>query len=150
MLQIGDKAPLFSSKDQNGAPIALADYLGKGKKIALYFYPKDNTSGCTAQACNLRDHYQDLLDAGYQVIGVSTDDEKSHQKFIQKYELPFPLVADTDKQVVEAYDVWKEKSMYGKKYMGTMRYTFIIDEKGIIERIIEKVKTAEHTAQILA
>ncbi len=150
MLQTGDKAPLFESKDQEGKPIALADYLGKGKKIALYFYPKDNTSGCTAQACNLRDHYQDLLDAGYQVIGVSVDDEKSHQKFIQKYELPFPLVADTDKQVVEAYGVWKEKSMYGKKYMGTMRYTFIIDEKGIIERIIEKVKTAEHTAQILA
>jgi peroxiredoxin Q/BCP len=149
MLQTGDKAPLFESKDQEGKPIALADYLGKGQKIALYFYPKDNTSGCTAQACNLRDHYQDLLEAGYQVIGVSVDDEKSHQKFIQKYELPFPLVADTDKKVVEAYGVWKEKSMYGKKYMGTMRYTFIIDEKGNIERIIEKVKTAEHTAQIL-
>lgn len=149
MLQKGDKAPLFESKDQEGKPIALADYLGKGQKIALYFYPKDNTSGCTAQACNLRDHYQDLLEAGYQIIGVSVDDEKSHQKFIQKYELPFPLVADTDKQVVEAYGVWKEKSMYGKKYMGTLRYTFIIDEKGMIERIIEKVKTAEHTAQIL-
>jgi thioredoxin-dependent peroxiredoxin len=148
-LKIGDKAPLFDSKDQNGNPIRLLDLLGKGKKIALYFYPKDNTSGCTAQACNLKDNYKNLLNAGYEVLGVSTDTEKSHQNFIKKYELPFPLIADSDKQVVVAYDVWKEKSMYGKKYMGTMRTTFIINEQGIIENIVEKVKTAEHSSQIL-
>ncbi len=148
-LQIGDKAPLFESKDQNGAAINLADFLHKGNKIVLYFYPKDDTSGCTAQACNLKENYADLQNAGYQIIGVSVDDEKKHTKFINKYELPFALVADTDKTVVEAYHVWKEKSMYGKKYMGTLRHTFIIDESGIIEDIIDKVKTGEHSAQIL-
>ena len=149
MVQKGDKAPLFESKDQDGKAIRLLDLLGKGKKIALYFYPKDNTSGCTAQACNIRDHYQELLDKNIQVIGVSVDDEKSHQKFIKKHNLPFPLIADTDHSVVEAYGVWQEKSMYGRKYMGTVRVTFIINEEGIIENIIEKVKTAEHSKQIL-
>lgn len=150
MLQIGEKAPLFESKDQDGKPIRLIDFLGKGRKIVLYFYPKDDTSGCTAQACNLRDNYQELLDNGYQIIGVSVDDEKSHQKFIKKYNLPFPLVSDTDHSLVEAYGVWKEKSMYGRKYMGTVRVTFIINEEGIIEKIIDKVKTNEHTKQILS
>jgi peroxiredoxin Q/BCP len=149
MLKKGDKAPLFEGKDENGQLIRLQDLLGKGQKIVLYFYPKDNTSGCTAQACNLRDHHDTLLSKGYQVIGVSVDDEKSHQKFIAKYNLPFPLIADTDHQIVQQYGVWKEKSMYGRKYMGTVRVTFIIDEQGNIEDIIEKVKTADHVNQIL-
>ncbi len=146
-LKVGDPAPMFEGRDQNGDPIKLADYAGK--KVVLYFYPRDNTKGCTAQACNLRDHHQELLDAGYQVIGVSTDDEKSHQKFITKFELPFPLVADTEQEVVQQYGVWKEKSMYGKTYMGIVRTTFLIGEDGRIEEIIGKVKTAAHTAQIL-
>ncbi|MDX5435877.1 MAG: thioredoxin-dependent thiol peroxidase [Pontibacter sp.] len=146
-LNIGDKAPEFEGKDQNGNVVKLSDY--GGKKVILYFYPKDNTSGCTAQACNLRDNYSDLQQQGYEVIGVSTDSEKSHQNFISKHELPFTLIADTDKQLVEQYGVWQEKSMYGRKYMGTMRYTFVIDENGIIQDIITKVKTKEHTGQIL-
>ncbi|WP_234734842.1 thioredoxin-dependent thiol peroxidase [Tellurirhabdus bombi] len=146
-LKIGDQAPDFESKDQNGQPIRLSDF--RGRKVVLYFYPKDDTSGCTAQACDLRDNYADLRQAGYDVLGVSVDDEKSHQKFIGKYDLPFGLVSDTDKQVVEAYDVWKEKSMYGRKYMGTVRTTFVIDENGIITDIIEKVDTKKHTEQIL-
>lgn len=147
-LKIGDLAPDFESKDQNGNPIKLSDY--RGKKVILYFYPKDNTSGCTAQACNLRDNYSDIQQEGYEVIGVSTDNEKSHQNFISKFELPFTLVADTEKKIVEQYGVWQEKSMYGRKYMGTMRYTFVIDENGIIQDIITKVKTKEHAGQILA
>ena len=146
-LSKGDKAPDFSSKDQNGNQIKLSDL--RGKKVVLYFYPKDDTPGCTAQACDLNDNLPALQSAGYQVIGVSTDDEKSHQKFINKYGLNFPLLADTDKQVVERYDVWKEKSMYGKNYMGTVRTTFLIDENGIITDIIEKVDTKAHTEQIL-
>jgi thioredoxin-dependent peroxiredoxin len=146
-LNIGDKAPEFEGKDQNGNTVKLSDY--RGKKVILYFYPKDDTSGCTAQACNLRDNYSDLKKEGYEVIGVSIDSEKSHQKFIGKYELPFTLIADTEKQIVEQYGVWQEKSMYGRKYMGTMRYTFVIDENGVIQDIITKVKTAEHTGQIL-
>ena len=146
-LKTGEKAPEFEGKDQNGETIRLTDF--KGKKVVLYFYPKDNTPGCTAQACNLRDNYKDLIDAGYEVIGVSSDDEKSHQKFIEKHELPFRLIADTYKSIHEKYDTWKEKSMYGKKYMGTVRTTFIIDEEGIIAEIIEKVKTKDHTNQIL-
>ena len=146
-LNIGDKAPDFEGKDQNGNVVKLSDY--RGKKVILYFYPKDNTSGCTAQACNLRDNYSDLHQKGYEVIGVSTDSEKSHQNFISKHELPFTLIADTDKQLVEQYGVWQEKSMYGRKYMGTMRYTFVIDENGIIQDIITKVKTKEHAGQIL-
>jgi peroxiredoxin Q/BCP len=146
-LSVGDKAPAFSGKDQDGKTVKLSDF--KGKKVVLYFYPKDNTEGCTKQACNLRDNYKALQKAGYEVLGVSSDDEKSHTKFIAKFDLPFTLIADTDKKIHEAYGTWGEKSMYGKTYMGTYRTTFIIDEKGKIEEIIEKVKTAEHTAQIL-
>lgn len=146
-LKVGDKAPAFKGIDQNGEAISLADFAGK--KVVIYFYPKDNTKGCTAQACNLRDNYAALQEAGYQIIGVSKDDEKSHQKFISKYELPFPLIADTDTSINQQFGVWKEKSMYGKTYMGTQRTTFVIDEQGIIIDIIAKVKTADHTAQIL-
>jgi peroxiredoxin Q/BCP len=146
-LSIGDKAPSFEGKDQNGNTIKLADFAGK--KVVLYFYPKDDTPGCTAQACNLRDNDTALKAAGYQVIGVSVDDEKSHTKFINKFNLNFPLLADTDHKVVEAYGVWVEKSMYGKKYMGTARTTFVIDENGVITNIIDKVKTDNHAAQIL-
>lgn len=146
-LKIGDKAPKFEGKDQNGEPIKLSDY--KGKKVVLYFYPRDNTPGCTAQACNLRDNYSDLQASGYEVIGISSDDEKSHQKFIDKFNLPFRLIADTDKSIHEQYGTWVEKSMYGKKYMGTARTTFVIDENGVITEVIGKVKTKDHTAQIL-
>lgn len=146
-LQIGDLAPDFTTTDQHGNTIRLSDY--RGKKVVLYFYPKDDTSGCTAQACSLRDNYAELRQAGYEVLGVSIDSEKSHQKFISKYELPFSLLADTDKQVVETYGVWQEKSMYGRKYMGTVRITFIIDENGVITNIISKVDTKNHAAQIL-
>lgn len=146
-LKAGDKAPSFSGRDENGNLLRLEDY--KGKKLVLYFYPKDDTPGCTAQACNLRDNLPALQAAGYQVIGVSADDEKSHQKFIKKFNLNFPLLADTDHKVVEAYGVWKEKSMYGKTFMGIVRTTFLIDETGMIERVIGKVDTGEHTAQII-
>lgn len=146
-LQAGDKAPAFSSKDENGNPVQLSDF--GGKKLVLYFYPKDDTPGCTAQACNLRDNLSSLQAQGYQVLGVSVDDEKSHQKFIKKFSLNFPILADTDHSVVEAYGVWKEKSMYGKTYMGTVRTTFLIDEAGKIERIIGKVDTGNHTSQII-
>ncbi|HYG37160.1 MAG TPA: thioredoxin-dependent thiol peroxidase [Cytophagales bacterium] len=146
-LNIGDKAPDFQGKDQDGNSIKLSDF--KGRKVVLYFYPKDDTPGCTAQACNLRDNDAALKKAGYQVIGVSSDPEKAHKKFIEKYGLPFPLVADTDKSINEAYGVWVEKSMYGRKYMGTARTTFIIDENGVITDIISKVDTKEHTSQIL-
>ena len=148
-MNIGDKAPEILGLNENGEEIRLSNY--QGKKVVLYFYPKDNTSGCTAQACNLRDHYAELRQAGYEVIGVSVDDAKSHQKFIAKNDLPFTLIADTDKTLVEAFGVWGEKSMYGRKYMGTFRTTFIINEEGIIERIIlpKQVKTKEHSKQIL-
>lgn len=146
-LEINTPAPDFTAPDQNGNPLTLSSF--RGKKVALYFYPKDLTSGCTAQACNLRDSLPALQAAGYQVIGVSTDDAKSHQKFIAKHELNFPLVADVDQVVVNLYGVWVEKSMYGRKYMGTARTTFLINEEGIITRIIDKVKTADHAAQIL-
>lgn len=146
-LAIGDKAPDFAIPDQDGIVHKLFDYAGR--KLVIYFYPKDDTPGCTAQACNLRDNYYDLRQKGYEIIGVSVDDEKSHQKFIKKFELPFTLLSDTDKSMVEAYGVWQEKSMYGRKYMGTMRYTFIINEKGIIEDIITKVDTKEHAQQLV-
>ena len=148
-MNIGDKAPEILGLNENGEEIRLSNY--QGKKILLYFYPKDSTSGCTAQACNLRDNYTELRQAGYEVIGVSVDDAKSHQKFIAKNELPFTLIADTDKKLVEQFGVWGEKSMYGRKYMGTFRTTFIINEEGIIERIIlpKQVKTKEHSKQIL-
>lgn len=148
-MNIGDKAPECLGLDENGNEIHLSDY--KGKKLVLYFYPKDNTSGCTAEACNLRDHYAELRQAGYEVIGVSVDSAKSHQKFIEKNNLPFTLIADTDKKLVEAFGVWGEKSMYGRKYMGTFRTTFIINGEGVIERIIgpKEIKTKDHAAQIL-
>ena len=146
-LKVGDAAPDFSVNDQSGNPVKLSDL--KGKKVVLYFYPKDNTPGCTAEACNLRDNYQALQKAGYEVLGVSSDNEKSHQKFIDKFELPFTLLADTEKEIHEKYGTWVEKSMYGRKYMGTARVTFLIDEQGKIKEIIEKVKTKDHTAQIL-
>jgi peroxiredoxin Q/BCP len=145
-LNIGDKAPDFAIPDQDGLVHKLSDYAGR--KLVIYFYPKDNTPGCTAQACNLRDNYYDLRQKGYEVIGVSVDSEKSHQKFIQKFELPFTLLADTEKTMVGDYGVWQEKSMYGRKYMGVMRYTFIIDEQGVIQDIITKVDTQEHARQI--
>ena len=148
-MNIGNKAPEILGLNENGEEIRLSNY--QGKKIVLYFYPKDSTSGCTAQACNLRDNYTELRKAGYEVIGVSVDDAKSHQKFIAKNELPFTLIADTDKKLVELFGVWGEKSMYGRKYMGTFRTTFIINEEGIVERIIlpKQVKTKEHSKQIL-
>ncbi|MFY0607775.1 MAG: thioredoxin-dependent thiol peroxidase [Cyclobacteriaceae bacterium] len=147
MLQAGDKAPAFESIDQDGNPIKLSDF--EGKKIVMYFYPKDNTPGCTAESCNLRDNYDRLLEQGYVVLGVSGDSAKSHKKFIEKHDLPFPLIADEDKSVHEAFGTWGEKKMYGRTYMGTLRTTFIIDENGVIAEVIEKVKTKDHTAQIL-
>ncbi len=148
-MKVGDMAPEWLGVNEKGEEIHLSAY--KGKKVVLYFYPKDSTSGCTAQACNLRDNYDDLRKAGYEVIGVSVDDEKSHQKFIEKNQLPFTLIADTRKKLVEQFGVWGEKSMYGRKYMGTFRTTFILDEEGRVERIIspKEVKTKEHAAQIL-
>ena len=146
-LKEGDKAPSFESTDQDGNKVKLSDFTGK--KVVLYFYPKDDTPGCTAEACNLRDNYAQFTSKGYEILGVSSDSEKSHQKFIDKYELPFRLLADVDKSIHESYGTWVEKSMYGRKYMGTARVTFIIDENGVIEKIIEKVKTKDHTAQIL-
>jgi len=148
-LQVGDKAPAVLGVNQDGIEIKLADYAGK--KVVLYFYPKDNTPGCTAQACSLRDNFDDLRKAGYEVIGVSTDSASSHQKFITKQSLPFPLIADTDKKLSEVFGTWGEKSMYGKQYMGTFRTTFLLDETGTITRIIlpKEVNTKEHAAQIL-
>ena len=146
-LQVGNPAPDFTANDQNGQPVSLHDF--KGKKLVLYFYPKDDTPGCTAQACDLRDNYERMLAQGYAVVGVSVDDEKSHQKFIKKFDLPFPLLADTEHAVVEAYGVWGEKKNYGRTYMGTIRTTFVLDEEGKIEDIISKVDTKEHANQIL-
>ncbi|MCE3007508.1 MAG: thioredoxin-dependent thiol peroxidase [Bacteroidetes bacterium] len=146
-LKAGDKAPNFEAKDQDGKMLGLSDYAGS--KLVLYFYPKDDTPGCTKEACNLRDHYQQLLAQGYRVLGVSVDDEASHQKFIAKYSLPFPLLADTDQKIVNAYGVWGEKNMYGKKFMGVTRATFIIDGAGIIQEVIKKVNTEAHAEQIL-
>lgn len=146
-LKEGDKAPDFTAKDQNGNSISLSDY--KGKTVILYFYPKDDTPGCTAEACDFRDNYQSLVTKGFQVIGVSTDDEKSHKKFETKFNLPFPLVADTGKEIVEAYGVWVEKNMYGKKYMGTARTTFIINGDGVIQKILAKVDTKAASQQVL-
>lgn len=146
---IGTKAPEILGKDQNGNEIRLEDY--RGKKIVLYFYPKDNTSGCTAQACSLRDSYEAIRAKGVVVIGVSVDSEISHQKFIAKNNLPFTLIADTEHTLVEAFGVWAEKSMYGRKYMGTLRTTFIINKDGIIEKILtpKEIKTKTHAEQIL-
>ena len=148
-MNIGDKAPEFLGLNEKGEEIRLSNY--KGRKIVLYFYPKDMTSGCTAQACNLRDKYEELRKQEYKVIGVSINDQKSHQKFIEKNSLPFTLIADTEQKLVQEFGVWGEKSMYGRKYMGTFRTTFIINEEGIIERIIlpKEIKTKDHAAQIL-
>lgn len=146
-LKEGDKAPEFNGIDQDGNEVKLSDY--KGKKLVLYFYPKDDTPGCTAESCNLRDNYNDLIEKGYEVLGVSPDNEKSHQKFISKYSLPFKLIADTEKTIHNLFGTWGEKKMYGRTYMGTIRTTFVIDEDGQIEEVIRKVKTKEHTNQIL-
>lgn len=146
-LKIGNKAPDFESINQNGDKVKLSDFIGK--KVVLYFYPKDNTPGCTAQACNLKDNYNTLQQNGYTILGISKDSPKSHQKFINKFDLPFDLIADEDQSVHMKYGTWIEKSMYGKNYMGTARWTFLIDEKRNIENIIQKVKTKEHTSQIL-
>lgn len=149
-MNVGEKAPEVLGTNENGQEILLSNY--KGKKVILYFYPKDNTPGCTAEACNLRDHYNELRESGYEVIGVSVDSAASHQKFIAKHELPFTLIADTNKTLVEAMGVWGEKTMCGRKYMGIFRTTFIINEDGIIEKIFspKEIKTKTHGEQILA
>ncbi|MBQ8099410.1 MAG: thioredoxin-dependent thiol peroxidase [Bacteroidaceae bacterium] len=149
MIKTGDKAPEVLGNDQNGNEISLSQFAGK--KLVLYFYPKDMTSGCTAEACNLRNNYDALQEKGYEVIGVSIDTESRHQKFIEKNDLPFSLIADTEKKLVETFGVWGEKKLYGRPYMGTLRTTFIINEEGIIERIItpKEIKVKEHAAQIL-
>ena len=147
MLKIGDMMPYFEVEDQDGNKFSSGQLLGR--KTIIYFYPKDNTSGCTAEACSLRDNHEALIAKGYNVIGVSKDSAASHRKFIDKYELPFTLLADTTIQMQQAFGVWGEKSMYGRKYMGTMRRTFIFDEAGILTEIIEKVDTKNHAAQIL-
>ena len=147
MLQEGSKAPAFKGLDQNGKTIALSSF--KGQKLVLYFYPHDMTPTCTVQACNLRDNYKTLAKKGYQVLGVSSDDQKSHLKFIAKHDLPFPLIADTDLVIHEKYGVWAEKKFMGKTYMGTTRTTFLIDESGIVQHIIEKPDTKAHTEEIL-
>ncbi|WP_306552214.1 thioredoxin-dependent thiol peroxidase [Daejeonella sp.] len=146
-LSEGQKAPQFTANDQNGKSVSLSNFAGKS--IILYFYPKDDTPGCTAEACSFRDNYESLIAEGFEVLGVSTDDEKSHLKFIGKYNLPFSLIADTEKKIVEAYGVWVEKNMYGKKYMGVSRKTFIIDKNGMILKIIDKVDTKNSSAQVL-
>lgn len=146
-LNEGDPAPNFTANDQNGKSISLSDF--SGKDLILYFYPKDDTPGCTAEACSFRDNYQSLLSQGFEVLGVSVDDEKSHKKFITKYNLPFSLISDTDKTIVESYGVWVEKNMYGKKYMGIARKTFIIGEDGIIKKIIAKVDTQNSSQQVI-
>ena len=148
-MKVGDKAPEILGRDENGQEIRLSDYAGK--KLVLYFYPKDMTSGCTAQACSLRDSYSELRKQGYEVLGVSVQDEKSHQKFIEKNQLPFHLIADTEQALSQTFGTWGEKSMYGRKYMGMFRTTFIINEEGIVERIMlpKEIKTKEHANQIL-
>jgi peroxiredoxin Q/BCP len=146
-LQAGDKAPDFKGLNQNGETVQLSDFAGK--KLILFFYPKDNTPGCTAEACNLRDNFAALREKGFELLGVSPDSQKKHQNFINKYELPFPLLADTEQEVLNAYGVWGEKSMYGRTYMGVFRTTFIIDAEGKIQHVFKKVKTKDHTNQIL-
>ena len=146
MLSIGDKAPDFQGLGEDGQTINLEQF--KGKKLVLYFYPKDNTPGCTAEACNIKDNYNLYLEKGYVVVGVSADSMERHKKFIQKYELPFSLIADTEKNILIKYDAWGMKKLYGREYEGILRKTFIISEEGLVEKIIEKVKTKDHTMQI--
>ena len=147
MIKIGDKMPDFEVVDQDGKTVRSQDLLGK--KTIIYFYPKDNTSGCTAEACNLRDNYEAMAAKGYNVIGVSKDSAASHKKFAEKYQLPFTLLADTSTEMIQAFGAWGEKSLYGRKYMGILRETFIFDENGILVEIIDKVDTKNHAAQIL-
>lgn len=146
-LKVGDKAPDFEGKNQNGEKITLKDFAGK--KLILYFYPKDNTPGCTAESCNLNDNYEAWLEKGFEVVGVSPDSEKSHQKFIEKFGFKFDLIADTEKEILQAYGAWGLKKNYGREYMGVLRKTFVIDEEGVIVDIFEKVKTKDHTNQII-
>ena len=146
-LKQGDKAPEFEGTIQDGSTIRLSDYLGK--KVVLYFYPKDNTPGCTAQSCNLRDNYKLLLKKGFEVLGINSDSERKHVNFRKKYDLPFDLIADTDLTIHHLYGTWGEKQMYGRKFMGTYRITFVISENGTIEEVISKVKTKDHTTQII-
>ncbi len=147
MPEPGAKAPDFTVNNQDGKPVKLSSF--KGKKVVLYFYPNDETPGCTEEACNLRDNYKALQKQGYEVLGISSNTEQQHQKFIKKEKLPFQLLADVDKSVHKKYGTWGEKSMFGNKFMGTLRTTFLIDEKGIITDVIRKVKTKDHTSQIL-
>jgi len=147
MLKIGDIAPEFSGLDQNGSTVDLKDF--QGKKLILFFYPKDDTPGCTAEACNLRDNYEMLKNMGFHLIGISPDPQKKHLSFIQKYDLPFPLIADTELVILKKFGAWGEKKMYGKAYEGVLRTTFIIDESGKIQHVIDKVNTKDHTSQIL-
>ena len=147
-LKVGDRAPVISAPDENGELITLEEF--RGKKVVLYFYPKDNTPGCTAEACDLRDNYSKFIEDGFEIIGVSADSQESHTKFKAKYDLPFRLISDEDHSVLKAYDAWGEKKMYGKAYMGVLRKTFIINEEGFVEKIIENVKTKEHSKQIFA
>jgi len=146
-LKVGDKAPAFKGVNEKGEAIQLADF--KGKKLILFFYPRDNTPGCTAEACSLRDHYSELKKAGYALLGVSPDTPKKHQNFINKFDFPFSLLADTELETINSYGVWGPKKFMGREFDGLLRTTFIIDEKGKIERIIDKVKTKQHAAQIL-
>lgn len=147
-LEAGSPAPDFTALDQDGRAVSLADF--KGSKLILFFYPRDNTPGCTAEACSLRDHFGDLKKAGYQLLGISADSAKKHQNFIAKFDLPFPLLADTDKKMINDYGVWGRKKFMGREFDGILRTTFLIDEKGVITRVIKKVKTKDHAAQILA
>jgi len=146
-LKVGEKAPYFEGVNQNEEKISLNDFAGK--KLILYFYPKDNTPGCTAESCNLSDNYDAWLEKGFEVVGVSPDSVKSHQNFVGKFGFRFNLIADTEKEILQAYDVWGVKSMYGKEYMGVLRTTFVIDEEGVIQQIFEKVDTKNHTSQII-
>ncbi|MDQ3073917.1 MAG: thioredoxin-dependent thiol peroxidase [Bacteroidota bacterium] len=146
-LEVGDKAPDFIAKNQKGKTVRLSDF--KGKKVVLYFYPKDDTPGCTAESCNLRDNYAELRAKGYEIIGISADDEDSHLRFAKKFTLPFDLLADTDKKIISDYGVWGEKNIFGNIMEGILRTTFIINEEGRIERVIKKVDTKDHTAQFL-
>lgn len=146
-LKVGDPAPDFTGITETGDTVSLSDF--RGKKLVLFFYPRDNTPGCTLEACNLRDNYEDLVEAGYALLGVSPDSMRKHSNFIKRFNLPFPLVADTDKQMLQDYGVWGSKKFMGKTFDGVLRTTFIIDQEGKIERIIDKVKTRQHSKQIL-